>query len=312
MRHATATLVLLATLLLLVLTMVAPTDQAAAGEARPPSGELRVMTYNIRFGSANDGLDAWPVRRARVVATIKDLAPDILAIQEAESFQVAELLAAFPRYAAIGTHRDDGRLAGEGCITLYDRERFLVTDAGVFWMSETPDTPGSISWDSSLPRIASWARFVDLTTAAPLLVYNTHYDHQGQVARERSSELILHHISAHAGADDTIVVAGDLNADESNTAYLSLIDSTQSPAPLINAFRAVHPQQMAGTYTAFDTTSDGGSRMIDHVLIAGAATILDAGIDRRKIDGRYPSDHFPVWVDLTGSAQQLHPGDAQR
>ena len=102
---------------------------------------------------------------------IEQLDADVLAIQEARSEQVREILAAHPRYVAIGAHRGDGRLGGEGVITLIDTDRFMIAEAGVFALSDEPDRIGSITWDNRYPRICAWSRLIDMETGAAVRVY---------------------------------------------------------------------------------------------------------------------------------------------
>lgn len=257
---------------------------------------LRVVTFNIRFGSASDGPDRWEIRREKVVETIRDLDAPIVGLQEAEAFQVKELLEALPRYAVAGVFRDDGRLAGEGAPILFDRARFTLVDARTFWLSDTPEIPDSNTWGAACTRVCTHARLLDLGSGRTLTVFNTHYDHVSQRARLESTRLILRTLNRHAG-HGPVILFGDFNADESNPAYLAFFESSMEP-PLRNAFRAVHPDAPGGTFNNFNPDSDGGTSKIDHILVGPGLRVLDAGIDRRKIGGRYPSDHFPVWADL--------------
>jgi endonuclease/exonuclease/phosphatase family metal-dependent hydrolase len=262
----------------------------------------RLVSYNIRFGSANDGPDRWEVRRDKVIETIRDLDGDVVGLQEAEAFQVRELLAALPRYAAVGVHRDDGRLAGEGAIVLYDRARYTLDRSGTFWLSDTPEVIASNTWDAAITRTCTWARLVDLQSGEAFSVYNTHWDHISQPAREGSALLISRRIAERPDGG-RVIVMGDLNAGEDNPALRALLDGAAGPSGvggwrLVDSYREIHPDGPGGTYTGFRVDSDGGARKIDHVLRGPGLRVLDAGIDRRKIGGRYPSDHFPVWAEV--------------
>lgn len=265
----------------------------------------RLVSYNIRFGSANDGLDRWELRSDNVAQTIRDLDADVIGLQEAEAFQVRALLAALPRYAAVGVHRDDGRLAGEGAPILYDRTRYTVGETGTFWLSGTPDVAASNTWGAACNRTCTWARLVDLGSGEAVAVFNTHWDHVSQRAREGSAGLIRARameasrlVTAEGDHAVSVVVMGDLNAAEDNPAFAALLAGAGADRLLVDTYREVHPEGPAGTFTGFRVESDGGARKIDHVLRGPGLRVLDAGIDRRKIGGRYPSDHFPVWADV--------------
>ena len=273
----------------------------------------RLVSYNIRFGSADDGPDRWELRRDKVVETIGDLDADVIGLQEAEAFQVRALLAALPRYAALGVHRDDGRLAGEGAPILYDRTRYTVGETGTFWLSGTPGVAASNTWGAACNRTCTWARLVDLESGEAVAVFNTHWDHVSERAREGSAGLVRARamqasrlVTAKGDHAVPVVVMGDLNAAEDNPAFAALLAGAgadpgvvaKADWQLVDTYREVHPEGPAGTFTGFRVESDGGARKIDHVLRGPGLRVLDAGIERRKIGGRYPSDHFPVWADV--------------
>jgi endonuclease/exonuclease/phosphatase family metal-dependent hydrolase len=254
----------------------------------------RVATYNIRFGSADDGPDAWPLRRDKVVETIEDLDADIVGLQEALPFQIAFLLEALPRYAAVGVSREDGRTEGEASPILYDRTRYTLAGAETFWLSDTPGEPSN-TWGAACTRVCTRVRLVDLESGQAVEVFNTHFDHVSQEARERSARLIRSRLGSPPGTP--VIVMGDFNAGEDNPA-METLRGPGSPIPLLDSYRAVHPEGPAGTFTGFRVDSDGGSQKIDAVLIGPGWRVRGAGIDRRKIEGRFPSDHFPVWAEL--------------
>ncbi len=264
---------------------------------------FRAASFNIRSGIVFDGADRWSARRHRVMEMIEELDADVLAVQEARSEQVREILEAHPRYVAIGAHRGNGKLGGEGVITLIDTDRFMIAEAGVFALSDEPDRIGSISWDNRYPRICAWSRLIDMETGEAVRVYNLHLDNRGRESRELSADLVRRHIEARAG-DDPVLVLGDFNATESSEPVGTLIAPDESGRELRDSFAAVNPGNEQGTYTGFNLKSDA-KRRIDFVLVDARLGLLDAGVDSRKIDGRYPSDHFPVWADVSWDGRVL-------
>jgi endonuclease/exonuclease/phosphatase family metal-dependent hydrolase len=253
------------------------------------------MTFNIRYGTANDGPHSWPFRRAHVIDVIRDHAPHVLGVQEALRGQLDELRTALPLHREIGVGRDDGRTAGEYSALFVDRARFDVIGHGTFWFSDTPHTPGSMTWGNRIPRICTWARLVDRSTLDTLRIYNLHWDHESQPSREKAASQLLARLASDGSATDRVLVLGDFNADEGNPAYQSLV--TDQGMALRDAFRALHPGAgVVGTFNAFRGDSTGG--MIDHVLAGPGWRVLAAGIDRRQYGALWPSDHFPVWAVL--------------
>jgi endonuclease/exonuclease/phosphatase family metal-dependent hydrolase len=227
-------------------------------------------------------------------------------LQEALAGQLDEILQALPHYRAVGVGRDDGKRSGELTAILYLAERFDVPEQGTFWLSDTPDVPGSKSWGNVLPRICTWARLVDRRTGSGFYVYNLHLSHASQPSRERSAELLAERISKRASSD-RVVVLGDLNAGESNpvmqylTGKLPKITTggakgVASPQ-LVDTFRVLHSEAVeVGTYHGFNGATN--EERIDHVLVQPAVRVLEAAIVRDNENGRYPSDHYPVFARL--------------
>ncbi len=280
--------------LLALLALAACAPAAGAG----PGADLRLMSFNIRYGTADDGPDAWPERREMVFEVLRRFEADVVGLQEALRPQLDELGAALPGYAEIGVGRDDGKAAGEYSAILYRRGRFEVLDQGTFWFSDTPATPGSMTWGNRITRICTWARLRDRAGGASFYVYNLHLDHESQPSRERSALLLAERIRARA-APDPVIVMGDFNSGESNPAYRHLTgaralpDATVPAPPLADSYRLRQPDDtVVGTFHAFRGGVTG--EKIDHILVSPEWRVLDASIVRTSRDGRFPSDHFPV------------------
>jgi endonuclease/exonuclease/phosphatase family metal-dependent hydrolase len=263
--------------------------------AIPAQAPVRVMSYNIRYGTAPDGDHVWPNRRDHVITTLRDHAPHLLGVQEALRAQLDEIAPALPHHRELGVAREDGKADGEYSALLVDTVRFVVLDHGTFWFSDTPEVPGSTSWGNRITRISTWARLVDRATQDTVRVYNLHWDHESQPSRERSAGLLLARLASDRSPGDFLLVLGDFNADEENPAYRALLGNAGTP--LRDAFRAAHPNaRVVGTFNAFRGESAGG--MIDHVLVGAGWHVTDAGIDRRRFGTLWASDHFAVWAIL--------------
>lgn len=274
--------------------LLAAAAAVAVAGAQAPAQPIDVMSFNIRYGTANDGENHWSTRQSFLIGVIREQAPHVLGVQEALDGQIQTILDALPQYAALGVGRDDGRTRGEYAAILFQRDRFRVSDTGTFWLSETPEVVASRSWGNTITRICTWARLVDRDGRA-LWVYNVHLDHQSQPSRERSTALLAERLAARRTPAEPAIVTGDFNAGESNAAVSRLLSPIDGrPAPLIDTFRARHPDEReVGTFTGFRFGETGGDK-IDYVLVTPGVDILDAAILRTSRDRRYPSDHFPV------------------
>jgi endonuclease/exonuclease/phosphatase family metal-dependent hydrolase len=276
-------------------------SQVHAQSASQP-GELRVMSFNIRYGTAQDGVNHWDKRQGWVVETIRAFAPDLLGTQETLGFQRDFLAMSLADYDGLGVGRDDGAEKGEMMALFYRRDRFEKLDGGHFWLSESPAEVGSKSWDSSLPRMVTWVKLRqrDRESAKPILFLNTHYDHRGETARAESSKLIRRKI-AELGAGCDVVVTGDFNAPEASQPYAALFGPDGAePSPLVDTYRVANPNRGLdeGTFSGFRADATAGPR-IDWIAASRGWKVLRGEIDRTAKEDRTPSDHFPVIAILS-------------
>lgn len=250
---------------------------------------FRVMSFNVRYDNANDGVNRWELRREQVVEAIRSQGPDILGLQEVLASQADELRAALPEYGFVGVGRDDGAFRGEFVPIFFSKERFTLVDTGHFWLSPEPDQPGSKGWDAALPRMATWARL--RCNDAPLCeihVVNVHFDHEGRLARRESAQLLRRMVESIGGRPT--IVTGDFNCVPGSEPYRILTEDRQNLAEM-NDPHASGPYAMAGTYHGFKGEASG---RVDWILLNRRFEALEVAIDQRKLDGRWPSDHFPV------------------
>ena len=253
--------------------------------------DVDVMSFNIRYGTANDGENSWPKRKHLVMGVILDRRPDILGVQEALHFQLDEIRTRFPNLAYVGVGRDDGKTKGEYAAILYDRQRFTIQFQETFWFSETPYEIASTSWGNRIPRICTMAILFDRHTQRDLTVFNVHWDHQSQPSREASAKGLLRRVKS----PKNVLVLGDFNAGEKNPAFLTLLQDESWG--LRDSFRVLHPDEKAvGTFNGFQNKTTG--QKIDAVLVGTTWKVLDSGIQRSPKGKPNPSDHFPVWARL--------------
>lgn len=265
---------------------------------------ISVMSFNIRYGTADDGANSWEFRRDLVGQVVQGHDPDILGVQEALAFQIQELEAVLPDHRRLGVGREDGVAAGEFAAIYYRSDRFAVDTSGTFWLSDTPDVAGSMHWVNGITRICTWVRLIDSDSQEGFYVFNVHLDHRSQPSRERSVELVAQHIKGRLH-DEPVIVMGDFNAGEDNPAMRYLrgeipqASSSEVTAPVIqltDSFRALHPNaEEAGTFGAWVGETSGDR--IDAILVLDFA-VLEAEILYDNRDGQYPSDHFPVSARL--------------
>lgn len=287
----------------LLAVLAASLSLAACGSQeatfRPTTDDLTVdvLSFNIRYGTADDGPNSWPHRKRLVYAVLRRQDSDFVGLQEALRLQIDGIRESLPAYDEVGAGRDDGREAGEYAAILYRRDRWYASESGTSWLSDTPEVPGSMTWGNEITRIVTWARFVEKATGRAVWLFNTHFDHVSQPSREKSAEMLASLI-ANRKTQDPVIVTGDFNAGEHNAAILYLKNAgRRSPVTLVDTFRVRHPDtKMAGTGGGFEGHRAGPK--IDYVFVEPGVHVLRAGIIHDNEAGRYPSDHFPVYAEV--------------
>lgn len=269
--------------------------------AEESARDVRVMSFNIRYGTANDGQNSWEHRKEFLIETIQAFHPDLLGTQETLGFQRDYLAQALVDFDYLGVGRNDGREEGEMMALYYRRERFEKLDDGHFWLSEMPEEVGSKSWDSSLPRMVTWVKLRDLhqENSRPILYYNTHFDHQGTRARLESAKLLRDRMEKVA-QEVSLIVTGDFNTGEGSPPYRALFDVLADHAsPVVDTYHVLHPSTPGrdGTFSGFKAESRSGAR-IDWIGASRDWSVQEAAIDYTSRDGRTPSDHFAVTAVL--------------
>lgn len=312
---------------------------------------LRIMTFNLRYGSADDGDDAWPTRGTSAIAAIDTLAPDLLGTQEGLPFQLEEIDAALPDFGRVGLGRYHGvavdrpheAFSGEHCALYYRRPRLRVVATDTRWLSETPDEPGSHGWGAHLARVVTRAVLADESTGRRITMLNTHF-HWGAEITAGSARLLA--ALLRDVPDDAIaILTGDFNLPPGSPEHADLlavelaggrrlvdawdVACSNGSARVRRGEAGLADTAAAGSDAARrgegapvggavlqgerteiggdDATADAGTshgfsgvpqRRIDWILVSSDVEVVAAAIDRRTWGGRYPSDHFPVVVDL--------------
>lgn len=270
-------------------------DEAIIGPVSPP--DLHVMTLNVRRRLDHRGwraADRWEVRRPALEALLRSERPSLLGVQEARPDQTDAIVALGYRFAG-RREAADGR--GEGCPLFFESERLELLEWTQESLSDRPEVVGSTSWGNLIPRILVSARLRDRATDAEVLVINTHLDHLSPRSRVRGAQMIRDRVAVQALP---VIVMGDLNASERSRPLRELFRGGVLRDAWTAASERLTPQW--GTFANYRPPRVGGSR-IDWIAVTPAVQVQRAGINTRRFDRRWPSDHLPVQavVRLPGS-----------
>jgi endonuclease/exonuclease/phosphatase family metal-dependent hydrolase len=228
------------------------------------STEIRVMTFNVRTSDA-DGSDAtigndWARRRSLAQAVLSDNDPDVVALEEATSGQVADLRSGF------------AVLSRPGVVLLYDAGRVDAVDGGSF---DVGNYGNSDPWG---PRYCNWEKFRLRSNGREFFVYGAHLSTAGDNVPQL--RYLLSRADESASAGYPTIVTGDFNFD----ATTLLRDKSWADAVT----------DKGGTFHNFH-----GSRgvRLDFIGLKNLSSV-SSGVDTRRDATRsptvYPSDHYPV------------------
>lgn len=254
---------------------------------------LKLMTYNIRLDVESDGENNWSHRKAFFTSQMQFYEPDIFGIQEAKPNQVIDIATSLPQYNYIGTGRE-GINKGESSNIFYKKTRFKILKSNTFWLSETPELV-SKGWDAAFNRVCTYALFEDVTTKKTFWVFNTHLDHQGEIAKTEGIELILSKIATLNTQKYPVFFMGDFNSEPNEERIISLkkvmLDTRE-----ISKEKPFGP---SGTFNGFKH-NETVTECIDYIFISKNSnlSIKKFAVLSDSNNLKYPSDHLPVYIEI--------------
>lgn len=253
---------------------------------------MKVMSYNIRLDVESDGINRWENRKAMLAGQVQFYEPDFMGIQEGLPHQVQYLDSVLTTYKYIGVGRDDGKNQGEFSAIFYNEKKYKAVQQSTFWLSQTPDRPG-LGWDAVCNRICTYGLFEDLKTKKQVWVFNTHFDHVGEVARVESAKLILKKIKELNTKNLPFILTGDFNLEDDSVS-IKLIASQ------LNDSKTTGKQVFGptGTFNAFKH-NEPVTKRIDYIFTSKSGiTVSKYAVLSDSQDCRYPSDHLPVYAEM--------------
>lgn len=255
------------------------------------SENIKVITYNIRCGFCEDSssVNNWSYRKYLVAYLIHSHKPDLIGLQEAEMFQVNELIEMLDEYDWYGVSREDGKERGESTAILFKKKRFEPLTKKTLWLSETPELV-SRGWDAALNRTVTIIRFFDKHLNKEFYYANTHLDHVGETARTESSKLIVDILTNYSD-EYPVIFSGDLNFTSNSEGYKVLSEK------LFDA-KSISESESGGniTYNGFGNDIQPDNK-IDFIFVNDKIKVINHIIDTTLFNGLYPSDHYPVIAD---------------
>ncbi len=254
-----------------------------------PQNTIEVMSFNIRLGSVDDGENHWNIRKDKVKDLINYYEADFVGLQEAQKFQINYLLQENVLYDFVGKPRDDGENAEFSCI-FYLKNKYKVLEQNTFWLSETPEK-STKSWDAAYPRIVTYALFENIKTKKKVWVFNTHFDHVGMVARQKSAEIILKKMKElQRKKNYPAILTGDFNSQKKDSWMQPLFENLQEAS----SSSLTKPYGGTATWNGFKF-NEKPTEQIDFIFTSkNNTTVKKFRTITDFYDFKYPSDHLPI------------------
>lgn len=251
---------------------------------------LKVMTYNIRYDNAGDSINRWDSRKQKVFSLLKKYDPDVFGVQEALHNQLADIAKALKEYEFFGVGRDDGKQKGEYSAIFIRKARLKVLEQNTFWLSKTPEVPGSKDWDAAITRVVTWGRLQDKKTKKTFLMVNTHFDHRGKESRKNAAALIKERAKSLAG-NLPVIITGDFNFRRDAPPYEVMMNA--------DGLRVIDSApDTPGTACGFAVNARP-CVAIDYIFHTPEWSTANYQVIQDNDGKYYPSDHLPVMVELS-------------
>lgn len=258
------------------------------------SQHMKVLSYNLRVDFGGDGENNWKYRRDLLANQIAFYNPDFFGTQEGKLHQLQYIDSVLTNHNYIGISRDNSKTDGEFCAIFFNKNSYKCVSEATFWLSPTPEIR-SKGWDAALERISTYGLFEDLKTRRQFYVVNTHLDHIGELARTNGVQLIVDRIKSVNLKNLPVILMGDFNSAPNSIPYQT-ISKFMNDSKSISQSKPFGP---SGTFNGFKF-HEPVTILIDYIFTSKETIdVLKHAVLSDSKDCKYPSDHLPVYVELS-------------
>lgn len=254
---------------------------------------IKVMTFNIRYDNPGDSINAWSVRASQICNFILTEKPDIIGLQEVLKNQSEVLDSVLTAYSSVGVGRADGIKEGEMNPVFYRKDKYDMVRNLTYWLSETPEVPGSLGWGASVPRIVTWMELVDKKSHEHFFFFNTHFANDSDSARIMSSTILLSNVEKITEGFP-FIITGDFNMLPTSAGYKILTGPAESIPLLKDAYSISEKQPFGPSFTYNGFSDKTGTDRIDYIFVRNGMKVLDHKTVVKKVKNVFISDHWPV------------------
>lgn len=246
--------------------------------------KLKIASTNIRFENPNDGIYDWPSRKPVLIDILKQNSVDIICTQEGREPQLRDLENEL-NFKIVDANRNWIKERMYPCIML-KKNKFKELDSGDIWLSKTPSTPGSSSFDSAFPRLMSWSLLEYHNQK--LYIINTHLDHVLESTRISQTQVLISEVKKLFNKSYPIILCGDFNDPPSKSVYQLLKDDLE----LYDPWERLNKREQT-SFHKFTGENPNGYR-IDWILTGHKIKCHQIELINHSVNRIFPSDHFPL------------------
>ncbi|HXH29918.1 MAG TPA: endonuclease/exonuclease/phosphatase family protein [Bacteriovoracaceae bacterium] len=254
---------------------------------------LCLITCNIRFDNPSDGQNAWPHRRSLLSDLLRSYHPLIIATQEGRYDQLKDFETLLGDYQLVDHHRSWIKERMYPSFYL-KKNAFEVLSSEDLWLSETPDVAGSLSFESTFPRLMTWVRVQPKDSTKNLLLINTHLDHVRPETRASQTRVLVKEIKRIWNGDCPLILMGDFNEAPTLNVRAIIDEEFKNIQDAWKLFNATEES----SHHPFTGTCPEGSR-IDWILVDKRARVESCSMHKETVNGSFPTDHFPVICEIS-------------
>ncbi len=264
---------------------------------------LNTMSFNMKYESqagGGDPIHTWENRKEGIAECLEKYHATILGTQELQGWQYDELMTLLgPNWSGVGLPRFTAD--SERSSILYRNDMVEYLEGETIWLSETPSVVGSKSWNSSLPRILTYGKFLHKASNQEFYFFNTHLDHKSEEAREKGLELIVSYMEKYSAYPE--ILTGDFNMYLPSEQFKPITDKKDTYANTFEPFLDELNDEMKTSH-GFNGGTKG--QPIDFVFYTKAnLTVESTQIIHDLYEDRfYLSDHYPVYSVLKLNKQE--------
>lgn len=266
---------------------------------------IRIISFNLKrdFGIPLRRSHKWGERRALAAQFIKESGATIIGVQEllpdmredvCKLLDVGYSVLGFGRFSGLKPKDDE-----HSDIIIKNAEA-RVNLIKTFWLSKNPEHL-SRAYYALFPRICTVAEVYINSLGRSVRVFNTHFDHICGWARVLGVKVILEYMSNYNQTNPMpIILMGDFNC-KPDSLPIRMLRGHLKEFPGINltdVYSCLDPSGVSNTLHNFSGKVKPGACPIDYIFVSDDFEIIDSKIITEPVNGRYPSDHYPLLATL--------------